>query len=160
MLAMEELEDPASARERFARLTVNGGRESRIAADALAALGFAPIDGEPGRRRVAELRVPDEAEFFADHFPRKPVFPGTLLLESKIRLGAELAAEALGVPASEARIRFVRAVKLRRFLSPGTVVTLISEIDRLEPAGARVRLRAEAEGRLVSTASATAELAR
>jgi hypothetical protein len=39
------------------------------------------LERSTGERLRAELRVPDAAPFFGDHFPRRPVFPGTLLME-------------------------------------------------------------------------------
>ncbi len=37
--------------------------------------------------------MPDSAPFYADYFPRRPVLPGTLLLDAQLRLSAELAAD-------------------------------------------------------------------
>ncbi|MEI8334007.1 MAG: transcription termination factor NusA, partial [Chloroflexota bacterium] len=43
---------------------------------------------------VAVPAVPAAAPFFADHFPRRPVFPATLLLDAQIRLALPLAAQS------------------------------------------------------------------
>ena len=43
----------------------------------------------PARPLPGVLDVPAEAPFFADHFPRCPVFPATLLLDAQIRIAAQ-----------------------------------------------------------------------
>ncbi len=48
----------------------------------------------PGKTIAASLQVPAAAPFFGDHFPRRPVFPGTLLLDWQIELALDLAREA------------------------------------------------------------------
>ncbi len=50
-----------------------------------------------GERITATLQVPGEgdAPYFADHFPRRPVFPGTLLIDALAGLAVQLASEAL-----------------------------------------------------------------
>lgn len=40
----------------------------------------------PQQSLVAEKKIDPKAPYFADHFPRKPVLPMTLLLESKLQL--------------------------------------------------------------------------
>jgi 3-hydroxymyristoyl/3-hydroxydecanoyl-(acyl carrier protein) dehydratase len=81
--------------------------------------------------------VPDAAPFFADHFPRRPVFPATLLLDQQIRLALDLAATATHWPAN-ARVRPSRMthVKVRSFMPPGSVLELTAEVVpmRAEPA--------------------------
>src|SRR4029079_12022859 len=63
---------------------------------------FHSVDPMPVRidQRVAGVEltavfdVPADAPFFGDHFPRRPVFPATLLLDTQMRLAIELAREA------------------------------------------------------------------
>ena len=56
-----------------------------------------------GKSLRANLNVPREATFFADHFPRNPVFPATLLLDAQIRVAAELVEKSCG-PNLQARL--------------------------------------------------------
>ena len=46
--------------------------------------GWSPATTCPGESLTATLHVPGAAPFFADHFPRRAVFPATLLLDSQI----------------------------------------------------------------------------
>src|SRR5215468_9295952 len=88
MLPVQDFDSPDAMRERYRLLCGEGAPEGRfhgIAVPKLVALG-----SERGKSR-AMLAVPQSAPFFADHFPRRAVFPATLLLDSQIRLAMELA---------------------------------------------------------------------
>ncbi len=50
--------------------------------------------GVPGESGTGTLAVPADAPFFRDHFPRRPVFPATLLLDAQIGLALAVAAES------------------------------------------------------------------
>ncbi len=76
---------------------------------------------EPGVRGVAMRNIPGTLPFFATHFPRQPILPGVLLLESM----AALAAATAGRP--NARLQSVRAVRFRHFIGPGDQVTITVE---------------------------------
>jgi 3-hydroxymyristoyl/3-hydroxydecanoyl-(acyl carrier protein) dehydratase len=104
----------------------------------------------PGVRLRARLRVPAAASFFADHFPRLPVFPATLLLHAQLQVAAALHGSAqpgreLALPAS------VRDVKLRSFVAPGQELELCADAVVAPPAG-EVALMALAQGRRICTA--------
>jgi len=126
LLPLEDFDDPEVARQRFALLCETGSQPGRFAgvADAEAIV----LEREPGRRVRALLRVPEAAPFFADHFPRRAVFPATLLLDAQIRLALELARDVLPCPAG-VRLRPVRVadVKLRSFILPGQAVEIVAE---------------------------------
>ena len=47
----------------------------------------------PGNRSARTSQIPVSAPFFADHFPRRPVFPATLLLDAQIGLATRLRAK-------------------------------------------------------------------
>ena len=81
----------------------------------------------------ANLQVPTDAPFFHDHFPRKPVFPGTLLMRSKLQLVAALAVE-LPLPhaAGAWRLQSVTDMKLRAFIEPGELLTLEARLTESE----------------------------
>src|SRR3954454_9890947 len=81
-----------------------------------------------GSRQHSGARV---GSFFADHFPRRPVFPGTLLMHANLQLATALAGE-LPHTAAGCRwtIRSVQDVKLRAFTPPGEL--LYSEVKLVE----------------------------
>jgi 3-hydroxymyristoyl/3-hydroxydecanoyl-(acyl carrier protein) dehydratase len=92
MLAMEEFDAPEAVRGDFETLCGPGAPAARIRA--LPQPEVTVIERVPGRSLVATLQVPESAPFFGDHFPRRPVFPGTLLLDRQIELAVQVAREA------------------------------------------------------------------
>ena len=95
MLPVEEFDAPEAMRERFRCSAAPARRRGASAAlPALELVSARRAAGQVGARRCSG--VPQSAPFFADHFPRRPVFPATLLLDSQIRLALGLAREAIG----------------------------------------------------------------
>jgi 3-hydroxymyristoyl/3-hydroxydecanoyl-(acyl carrier protein) dehydratase len=153
MLPMPEFDDPAAVRRRFELLRGDGAPPGDLTDAVAIPLRTVSLEGVRGRSRRAELRVPAAAPFFDDHFPRKPVFPATLLLESKRRLAASLAAEALRAPrASDLSQVGVRNVKVRAFTAPGQTLELLAEVRSLEPDRVDIAVTATANGMRVSSA--------
>ncbi len=85
--------------------------------------------GVPGVSASATLHVPESAPFFGDHFPRRPVFPATLLLDAQIGLALDVAAEATHWPAGTrpAPSRMTH-VKMRSFIPPGATLDIDAEL--------------------------------
>lgn len=139
MLPVADFDAPEALAERLALLRGPGAASGRfrgivapnVQADAV-------VDGDS---ISATLTVPTQAPFFADHFPRRPVFPATLLLDAQIRLAMQLAA-----PGSKP-VRMTH-VKMRSFIAPGQVLRI--EARRSDPQ--RLRLSADTDGKTVSTA--------
>jgi len=99
------------------------------------------------------LHVPTAAPFFADHFPRRPVFPATLLLDSQIRLALDLARAAIGSATGAVPVPLrMTNVKMRSFIAPGQEVVLGAELAALNDLDSAVRLSAAIDGRTVATA--------
>jgi 3-hydroxymyristoyl/3-hydroxydecanoyl-(acyl carrier protein) dehydratase len=121
MLPMEDFDDPSAMREQF-------GRFCRETAAPGGFRGTPPVRIEPsasetGKSKRATLHVPDSAPFFADHFPRRPVFPGTLLMNFNLQLAAQLAAELpVPAPGDTWKLRAISDVKLRAFTPPGEIL--------------------------------------
>ena len=118
MLGIETFDDPQALRDRFALLCGSGAVPG--------AFGGVPsvvpeqIGGETGQWIRARLHVPESAPFFADHFPRHPVFPGTLLMNANLQLASTLAGQIpTSVPDAAWSLRAVSDVKLRAFIRPG-----------------------------------------
>jgi 3-hydroxymyristoyl/3-hydroxydecanoyl-(acyl carrier protein) dehydratase len=151
MLPVQDFDAPEELRERFRLLCAEGapgGRFRGVATPELSAL-----EGEAGRSARAMLRIPTVAPFFADHFPRRPVFPATLLLDSQIRLALDLARAAIG-PAAGALLvpRRMTNVKMRSFIAPGQAVVLGAELAATNDIHGALRLSAAVDGRTVATA--------
>jgi 3-hydroxymyristoyl/3-hydroxydecanoyl-(acyl carrier protein) dehydratase len=132
MLPLEEFEDPQAARERFALLRGPGAEPGGFRG--IPALSLDQLSGKKGQSLSAALKVPETAPLFADHFPRRPVFPGTLLMHMNLQLAAELAKE-ISPPKNGAPwiLRRISNVKLRAFIPPGDTLELEAKLaERLD----------------------------
>jgi 3-hydroxymyristoyl/3-hydroxydecanoyl-(acyl carrier protein) dehydratase len=123
MLPVEEFDDPQALRGHFAVLSGNGSTPGGFGG--ISPLTFSRDGGEPGKSARATLQIPAaSAPFFADHFPRRPVFPGTLLMNLNLQLAAALAAEIPAPDAGRWNLRTISDLKLRSFISPGEQLEL------------------------------------
>ena len=109
--------------------------------------------GEPGQSARAVLRVPTAAPFFADHFPRRPVFPGTLLMHANLQTAAWLAAEVPAAAGAAWIPRVVAEVKLRSFIAPGESLRLEARRTGHTDAGLSVVVDSRIQQRLVGSAT-------
>jgi len=149
MVPLEDFDEPQSVRERFNLLRADGASPG----------GFAGVDtldvercgGEPGQSTHSKFRVPTDAPFFADHFPRRPVLPGTLLMQAHLKAAGALAAEvSLGSGSWVPRI--VSDVKLRTYIAPGAVIDLMAARTGLTESTLVVSVESRIGPRLVSSA--------
>jgi 3-hydroxymyristoyl/3-hydroxydecanoyl-(acyl carrier protein) dehydratase len=148
MLPVADFDAPEALRERLRLLRGEGAAAGRFRG--VPPPELSSLDGEPGRTARALLKIPASAPFFADHFPRRPVFPATLLLDSQIRLALDLARAAIG--GTRLVAQRMTHVKMRSFIPPGADVMLGAELNRDRGLDDPVRLTAEIDGRTVATA--------
>lgn len=151
MLPLTDFDDPAAMRERFSLLTGTGATPGR----------FRGVD-LPAPERVAAseadtaealLAVPAHAAFFNDHFPRRAVFPATLMLDAQIGVALALAREsgqwAVGTGLVPRRMTHV---KVRAFTPPGSTLRLRAQMRAPVEGEATFMLTALAEEKTVATA--------
>jgi 3-hydroxymyristoyl/3-hydroxydecanoyl-(acyl carrier protein) dehydratase len=149
MLPASDFDAPPALRERFELLRGAGAPPGRFHG---VDIGRPEVTAhEPGRSIAAALHVPAQASFFADHFPRRPVFPATLLLDAQIRLATQLVRESEQGRNAELTLRRMNNVKVRSFTSPGQTLELGASAAADER-GMRVALSARAGGKSVATA--------
>src|SRR5262249_17563603 len=123
MLPVPEFDAPEALAARFELIRGPGAKPGAFR-------GVTPpridrMSGEAGRSASAKLHVPVSAPFFGDHFPRRPVFPATLLLDSQIELAMNLAHEATHWPAgSKPAPARMTHVKMRSFMPPGATLDM------------------------------------
>ena len=154
MLPVADFDAPDALRERLALLRNGGAPADRFAA--IADIPVAVTHRVPGVELHASLDVPANAPFFADHFPRRPVFPATLLLHLLMRLALDLARESPVLGASPRAHRMTH-VKMRSFIAPSQQLDTVVTLGAVENGIAKSMLAAKTNGRLV--ASARLELA-
>ena len=148
MVPVEEFDDPEALRERFALLRGAGAEPGAFAG--VPPLPLKPAGGEDGRSLRATLHVPDNAPFFADHFPRRPVLPGALLMNSNLELVAALAAK-LAAPSIGGRwaLRGVSDVKLRAFTPPGETLEIEARLNQISDNAATVNVETRKGKRII-----------
>ena len=151
MLPVADFDAPEALRERFALLRGAGAAPDRfhgvVAPDAVT------VEHVAGQSVRATLDVPTSATFFADHFPRRPVFPATLLLNAQIALAARVAREARGGngAAEPVPVRMTH-VKMRAFIVPGQRVDARAEFAGIQDGMIRISLSArDGDGKTIAT---------
>jgi 3-hydroxymyristoyl/3-hydroxydecanoyl-(acyl carrier protein) dehydratase len=151
LLPAHLFDDPAALRQRFAALCAGplppgaGGAEGVLPRAELSALALR------GGAASAQLRVPSAAPFFADHFPRRAVYPAALLADAQNQVAAPLAAQVLGVAPERMRPTHVADFKVRAFSPPGQVLDLIAETHPSADGTVAIAVAATVEGRRIAT---------
>lgn len=125
LLPMEAFEDPESAKMRFASLTGPDPVPLWTANDPEPQAWISELR-ERGDGVEADFRVDRAAAFFDEHFPRQPVVPASLLIESMCRVGAAAVGRAVTGRAANDVPPFDRViqVKVRQFTLPGQMLRL------------------------------------
>ena len=148
MLPLEDFDAPEAVRGDFETLCGPGARPGRF--PGIAEPHLALIDHVPGRRMRAAISVPESAPFFDDHFPRRPIFPATLLLAAQIRLALRLAGETVP-PGARLRLARMADVKMRSFILPGQAVEIETAMWSAVDGVAELTLTAMVDGKRVAT---------
>ena len=112
---------------------------------------------DPGKSITAIKTLTLSEEYLADHFPRFPVMPGVLMLESMtqaaawtIRLGEDFA-HAIVV------LRSAKNVKYGDFVEPGKVLTVTAEVLSQDETTTKIKATGTVGGRTSLTARLTLE---
>jgi len=151
MLPMEQFDSPEAVRERFELLCGPGAPAGRF--QGVPEPDVEIVERVPEQRVVATLRVPKEAGFFEDHFPRRPVYPGTLLLDAHIGLSLKFAAESKRwPPGTRFAATRVPDMKMRSFTLPGDILELWVDVDPpADPTKSTSRTGVRKNGKSIAT---------
>jgi 3-hydroxymyristoyl/3-hydroxydecanoyl-(acyl carrier protein) dehydratase len=153
MLPMDEFDAPESVRADFHTLRGAGAAPGRFGG--VPEPGLHELQAQPGERLCALLRVPElaEAPYFDDHFPRRPVFPGTLLMDALATLSLQLAQQSPSLAAAGPLVtRKVSQVKIRSFTAPGAQLQLEAVLQDIDAQRARLKVTARSDDKTVATA--------
>jgi 3-hydroxyacyl-[acyl-carrier-protein] dehydratase len=114
--------------------------------------------------RITTWEVPTAAEaiknvalsedFFDDHFPRRPIMPGVLMLEGMAQLSGLLLEASLREQfqqSGKALLTVLERTKFRQFVRPGDTLVYRAEVMSVNPDGGKVSARASLAGQVVVT---------
>ena len=92
-------------------------------------------------------------DFFDDHFPRRPVMPGVLILEGMAQLAGLLLEESLKQKyqkRAKAVLTVLERTKFRALIQPGETLQYRAELVSVDETGGKVKATASREGQVVS----------
>lgn len=147
MVPMEDFDDPAAVSERYERLKGEGAEPDAF--PGVEEFSFELEEIKAGTAATGAFQIPETATFFGDHFPRNPVFPGTLLMNLKLRFVEKLA-ETLEEGSWLAK--GMSQVKLRAFMPPGESLSLSAEVGEIEGDKATILVQSRRGKRVNSSA--------
>ena len=88
------------------------------------------LDVTPGESITAMKALAMAEEYLKDHFPRFPVMPGVLMLESMFETGAWLVRASHDFNHSMVRLAEARNVKYADFVRPGQQMVVTAQIHK------------------------------
>jgi len=150
MVPLPDFDDPDAVRERCRILRTVGATSGGF--PGLPSFSLDRGECERGQLARTSLGIPSVAPFFADHFPRRPVFPGTLLLHANLQTAEMLASEVSSTNGAPWLPRAITDVKLRSFISPGETLNLEARRTDCSETSLRVAVESRIGQRLVGSA--------
>jgi len=108
---------------------------------------------EVGARAEATKNVALSEDFFDDHFPRRPVMPGVLILEGMAQVSGLLLEASLRARCgkdAKAVLTVLERTKFRDLVRPGDTLTHRAEVVSVNEAGGKARVQAVRDGRTVT----------
>ena len=109
---------------------------------------------EVGALGEASKNVALSEDFFDDHFPRRPVMPGVLILEGVAQLSGLLLEASLMQKygkSAKAVLTVLERTKFRALVKPGDTLAYRAEVMSLNEAGGKVKGTALRAGALVTS---------
>ena len=101
----------------------------------------------PGQEAIGLKNVSLSEDFFEDHFPLKPIMPGTLVIEGMAQLAGLLLEETLKKSGRKikALLSLVEKARFRRPIYPGSTLIYHCRISQYNELGGRTLVVAEVE---------------
>ena len=148
MVPMEDFDDPAAVSARYDLLRGEGAEAGVFPG----VPSFAYEAGElvAGESATGTFQIPEGAAFFQDHFPRNPVFPGTLLMNLKLQFVQSLVDTLEG--SSLWKAVGMEKVKLRAFMPPGESLSLSAGVQEIGGDKATILVQSRRGKRINSSA--------
>ncbi|MBL8878681.1 MAG: UDP-3-O-[3-hydroxymyristoyl] N-acetylglucosamine deacetylase [Phycisphaerales bacterium] len=111
------------------------------------------IQIEGDRRATGVKNVTINEPYFQGHYPRHPIMPGVLIIESMAQLGGILVSQKLEHTGKVAILLSLERVKFRRPVHPGDQLVLKAESVNVKSQSAQVRCEAYVGSELAAEAS-------
>ncbi len=111
-----------------------------------------------GQAATAVKNIALSEDFFDDHFPRRPVMPGVLIVEGLAQLSGLLLEASLKAEHDtdvKAVLTVMERTKFRDMVRPGETLTYETELVSVNKTGGKVSARALREGKVVVTTGLT-----
>lgn len=108
---------------------------------------------EVGKAAEAIKNVALSEDFFDDHFPRRPVLPGVLLIEGMAQLAGLLLEASLRQSfgkSAKAVLTILERAKFRDLVKPGQQLHYTAELVSLNEVSGKARVEARRDGRLIT----------
>lgn len=105
------------------------------------------VSCSPGVAMIAEKRISRSASYFADHFPKNPVLPMTVLLECKLALAEQFLQQSAF--AERYQVVELRKIKMNEFVHPGDVIICHLKVKHQDAQQLVLTYRSEVEGQRV-----------
>lgn len=108
---------------------------------------------EAGSHAEGVKNVALSEDFFDDHFPRRPVMPGVLILEGMAQLGGLLLEASLDQrygKCAKAVLTVLERTKFRAMIKPGDSLLYRTEVLALNEVGGKIKATARRDDRLVT----------
>jgi len=166
---LDELQDPESARRQFQNLTENKAPRpatALIKSGLPHSAGTVPaarpwvdriIEYEAGKKIVGIRNVTGTEDYFNDHFPRRPILPGVIImagLTSAAQLLLEPVLAATGLDHKKAVLKQAKKIKFRKLVQPGDQLLLEAVLLSFNPQESSLRARALIGDTVAATLSA------
>lgn len=117
------------------------------------------LEIEPGKRIVGFKNVTINEPFFQGHFPKHPIMPGVLIIESMAQVGGVLAFKS--TKGNEGQLVFFLGIdkaKFRKPVYPGDQLRIEVEVIQERPPFWRLKGMAYVDGKLAAEAELKAML--
>ena len=110
---------------------------------------------EPGREIQAIKTVSHSEEILADHFPKFPVLPGVLVLETMTQCGAWLIRATEDFARSMIVLHQAQSIKYAGFVQPGKTLEVRAQITKHDDTFTKLKASGEVDGQVAVTARLT-----
>jgi 3-hydroxyacyl-[acyl-carrier-protein] dehydratase len=111
-----------------------------------------------GQNARAIKNVALSEDFFDDHFPRRPVMPGVLIIEGLAQLSGLLLEASLKKKYqknAKAILTVLERTKFREVVRPGDSLIYSAEVTAIHKSGGKTSVQALCENRIIATSGMT-----